>query len=373
MSTDMDTRLRAGLEERIGAVEVPLPDAPNLVGRGRRARRLRTGASLAGGVAVAAVVASVVSLLPSGEGPGNSPEKGRSTDLLPVATDGARGPEPVPGPTGLFVTKDKVYLGGKSYDVRLPRGTGAHVSAQGVAFPQPGSDRPMLLRLDGTVVPLGPEGPEYGGWVAADSSSGIVAWVEHHGAEAADIVAFDTVSMSEVTRKRLSCGLEGWSSGCPMPYVASNGVLFVTVDGGSIAWNTADDTSSDVFEGLPAQAHNRVMTGFEHEELPLGQALPDWEVADVPDGIEGILSYDGSWVLDANGDPTVVNWRDPDQTIRYRVPGTVVAATFDTDGSVLAVSHDDGRYTGWDCTLDGPCQQVVAPQAAEIQLVAWDL
>jgi hypothetical protein len=374
MSYDIDTRLREQLRERIDQVPAPGPDLPGLVRRSRRAVLRRRAAGFAAAAVVTAVVIPVATLLPNDGGP--------ATDLVdsgdfPVASGGALGPEPVPGPTGLFVTQDKVYLGGSVYDVRLPVDTGAHISGAGVAYPARGSGRPMLLGLDGKVTPLAPEEPaytgaEYSGWIAADSASGLVAWVEYTE-DAADIVAYDASSKDEVSRKRLPCGMDSWSTGCPTPYVVSNGVVFITVEQGTIAWDVAHDTSTDAFNGLPSQAHNRVVTGFEGERFPLPAELDGWVHADVPEDLEAILSYDGSWLLDANGGPTVVSWRDPAETIRYRVPGTMVAATFDTDGSVLAVSFDNGQYTGWDCAFDEPCQQVVAPQPAEIRLVAWDL
>ncbi|WP_141014998.1 NUDIX hydrolase [Nocardioides sambongensis] len=159
---------------------------------------------------------------------------------------------------------------------------------------------------------------------------------------------------------------------CPFPYVVADGTVFYGEGGRSLAWDVATDTTVST-GSMVSQAHDRVVGGFEDLEVDVSRLAGDWEFAEPVDGYEGILSYDGAWFLDNSGKPTIVNWRDPDQTVRYDPPGSVRAATFDTDGSVLVVTEEDGRWSGWDCPVDARCEQVVAPQRAEIRLVAWDL
>lgn len=376
MSIDLDNRLRGSLAEHTTAVIPPAPDIDDLVRRGRRKRGLRSGTAV---LVTAAVVASAVAVSVSLHG-GPSDDAGRGRDLtgrggLPIATGGATGPEAVAGPRALFVTKDKVYLEGKSYAVRLPWDTGAHVGKLGVAYPQPGTNRPTLLERDGTVVPLASAKPTlpgatYDAWVSADGNGTLVAWAEN-GRNGAAIVAFDTKSMTEVRRKLLPCDVKGTQTGCPRPYVVSDGMVFIHDGQGDLAWDPVADTTQRIGHGDVQQGHNHVLTTFEGE-VDTGLVGPAWEQVRAFKDNEGLLSYDGGWLLDANGNPKVVNWRDPSQSITYRPPGHVEEATFDTDGSVLVVTHDGGRYAGWDCKLDGPCRTVVGPSTQEIRLVAWD-
>ena len=376
MSIDLDARLRDSLAEHTSVVSPPPLDIDDLVRRGRRKRGLRSGTAV---LVTAAVVASAVAVSVSLHG-GPTDGAGRGRDLtgrggLPIATGGATGPEAVAGPRALFVTKDKVYLEGKSYAVRLPWDTGAHVGKLGVAYPQPGTNRPTLLGRDGTVKPLAGTKPQsgtsYDGWVAADGNGTLVAWAEN-GSPGAYVVAFDTRTMREVAHVALPCHGKGEGRYCPRPYVVSDGLVFVSVYGGLRVWDPTTGRLGPILEADVSQAHNKVLTTFEDRgTVDTGAIGPAWEQAKAK-GIEGLLSYDGGWLLDANGNPKLVNWRDPSENITYRPPGHVEEATFDTDGSVLVVTHDGGRYTGWDCKLDGPCRTVVGPSTQEIRLVAWD-
>lgn len=377
MSTDFDSHLRETFDDRTGMVDVPPVDTIALVARGRRAKNLRRFGAVTGtaAVGVAAVMAVTVLFHGGGQSSGQSDQR---LDAGPaVATFGATGPEPVVGPRAVFVTKHQVFVNGRAHEVQLPFATGAHIGQLGVAYPAGAANRPTLLNMDGTSTALAPESPKLAGasyyaWVAADSASGLVAWAEVTKTEA-EIVAFDTRTMKELGRRRLPCNVSGSVSGCPVPYVASNGVVFIFVEQGALVWQPATDTLSQVESVQPSQAHNKILTNFEgmHDGVP--SVLEGWEEAKSSNGVEGILSYDGQWILDANGDPTVVNWRDPRETIKYNPPGTVAAATFDTDGSVLVVTSDNGKWTGWDCSLGGSCQEVVSPRVEEIRLVAWDL
>jgi hypothetical protein len=376
MSIDLDTRLRETLAARTSEVTPPPVDVNELVRRGRRRRGLRSGTAVL--VTAAVVVSAVVvsgSLGGSPAGSGHPARDFTAQGGLPIARGGAAGPSPVDGPRGLFVTRQRVYLDGRSHAVKLPWDTGAHVGRLGVAYPQPGTNRPMLLRRDGTAVPLAPPTPAfagatYDGWVAADGNGTLVAWAEQTK-QSSKVVVFDTRSMKLLDSATLPCGKRGGLVTCPRPYVVSNGIVFLDRGARAQSWDLATSTFVDLAE-LPSQAHNRVLTTFEDRgTIDTGRIGPGWEQAKAK-GIEGLLSYDGGWLLDANGNPKAVNWRDPGESITYRPPGKVVAAEFDTDGSVLVVTHDNSRYTGWDCKLEGPCRTVVAPSSQEIRLVAWD-
>jgi hypothetical protein len=376
VNTNLDTRLRDSLNEHTTAIGAPPVDIANLVRRGQRRRRRRSSAAVL--ATVAAVTAAVVLPQSLTGGTDVRTTNQQSRGGLPIAADGATGPESVDGPTGLFVTKSRVYLDGKSYAVRLPWDTGAHVGKLGVAYPAPHTNRPMLLTRDGreeALAPVHPVGADasYDDWVAADGNGPLVAWAEN-GKDGTDIVAFDTSTMSEVGRKTtMPCGSNGTRSGCPRPYVVSDGLVFITTGPGTEAWDPIADTSEQVSDGTIEQAHNKVLTTFDAKKVTIRRVGRGWEQAWHPANKDGgLLSYDGGWLLDTNGNPKVVNWRDRNQSITYHPPGTVEEATFDTDGSVLVVTQHSGTYTGWDCALGGECRMVVAPSDQEIRLVAWD-
>lgn len=388
MSTDLDTRLRESLAAHASTVSPPPVDVADLVKRGRRRRGIRSGLTV---LVTAAVVISAVVVSGALRGsPARSGDPARDLTPaggLPIARGGASGPTSVDGPRGLFVTRQRVYLDGKSYVVKLPWGTGAHVGRLGVAYPQPGSNRPMLLRRDGTPVPLAPRTPTltgatYDGWVAADGNGTLVAWAQHTK-QASEVVVLDTRTMKQVGSTTLPCIKQDGFLSCARPYVVSDGIVFLDRGARAQSWDPVSNTFVDLGE-LPSQAHHQVLTTFEDRgTIDTGRIGPDWEQAKAK-GIEGLLSYDGGWLLDANGNPKVVNWRAPGESITYRPPGRVVAAVFDTDGSVLVVTQTGDAmsmdpdiaatvsWTGWDCKLDGPCKQVVAPSKNEIRLVAWD-
>ena len=391
MSTHLDERLRESLDAHVHAAVPPLPDVSDLVRRGRRRRNRRVVLTSALTVGAVAAVATIGIGLATGSGPSDGLRTQRAG--IPIATGGATGPESVPGPTGLFVTRSRVYLDGTSYDVKLPWDTGAHVGKLGVAYPAPGTHRPTLLLRDGTVKTLA-ERPDFAGavfdnWVAADGNGTLVAWAEHTDG-AADIVAYDTATDRVVGRTTLRCHESDGPGGtyCPRPYVVSDGTVFISVYGGGRAWQPSDSVLGPLLDGDIAQAHHKVVSTFEDRGLvSLDRIGAGWAQAHSPKGVEGILSYDGGWILDNGGNPKVVNWRDPSQTITYRPPGKVAASVFDTDGSVLVVTRagdpaamdPDGetntnlRWTGWDCPLEAACTVVVPEQKQEIRLVAWDL
>ena len=388
MSTDLDARLRDSLDQHVGAVSPPRPDVADLVRRGRRRRGRRLAAVSALTVAAFAGVATIGVGLVTSTDPGTATQRGG----LPIAVGGATGPEVVDGPTGLFVTRSRVYLDGSSYAVKLPWDTGAHVGRLGVAYPAPASHKPTLLTLSGKVRTLAERpsfpGSVFDGWVAADGNGPLVAWAEHTD-DAAEIVAYDTARDEVVGRTTIRCHQDSkFGRYCPRPYVVSDGTVFVSVFGGVRVWHPRDATPGPVLGADIAQAHHRVVTTFEDRgTVPVDRIGPGWEQAHSPKGVEGILSYDGGWILDNGGNPQVVNWRDPSQTITYRPPGQVAASVFDTDGSVLVVTvtgdptamdpdgstNTDLRWTGWDCRLEGACRVVVPAQKQEIRLVAWDL
>jgi len=389
VSIDLDTRLRDSLDRHVGAVAPPRPDVGDLVRRGRR----RRGRRLAGVSALTVAALAGAAMFGVGLMTGAGPRGGNVTPGggLPISVGGATGPAVVDGPTGLFVTRSRVYLNGSSYAVKLPWDTGAHVGRLGVAYPKPGGNRPMLLERDGTAVPLAPARPAlpgatYDGWVAADGNGTLVAWAEHTR-QKSQIVVLDTKTRKVVGRVTLPCVEQQGFLSCPRPYVVSDGIVFLDRGGRSQAWDPATSTFVDVSQ-LPSQAHSKVLTTFEDRgSIDTGRIGPGWEQAHPPKGVEGILSYDGGWILDNGGNPKVVNWRDPSQTITYRPPGVVAASVFDTDGSVLVVTvtgdpaaidpagttNTDLRWTGWDCRLGGGCRVVVPEQKQEIRLVAWDL
>ena len=381
MSTAFEQHVHDTITEHLDKVGTPQPDVEALVRRARRRAASRNLAAVATGVVAVIGVVSTVSL-----GGGTGSDRPAHTNGIPITTGGARGPAAIDAPTAVFHTKDSVWIDGK----RHPTGnftwdTGAHIGALGVAYPDNETGRPYLMRRDGEQVPLAPAQPafgtDYAPWVAADASSPLVAWVER-SADEVELVAFDTESMTEIARRHVTC--EGdpqtWGYACVMPYVADSGVVFVHEGRNTIAWRPATGGWDGLGEGLASQARGQVVGLFPGPD-DVRAPGPDWRVLNVAGSywekkekhgdIEPLLSFDGSWVTDANG-TRVENWADPEQTVTFHPPGEIEASQYDTDGSVLYVTRSGDGHQVWDCTVTDKCTPASDPMTQEIRLIAWD-
>ncbi len=390
--TDLGSRIHDAIDERVRSAPTPEPDLHALVRRGRQRRALRGGVAV---VAAAGVVAVILNLAGTGlrgdQDPVTDPPVAAGGTAATIG--GAKGPVAVDAPRRVFVTKDHIYLDGRSVATATPWDGGSsgnqppesapardkvqpastssiHVARDGIVYPGT-ANRPMLARRDGTLLPLAPVAPtfagaKYAGWVVADPGSGLVVWSEV-GATQVRIVAYDTGRKAVIGSRTLTCDDKSFAIGCPVPYVASDGLVFLEGDSNQ-AWDPRTGEVVDLRAG-PMEVRHRTASG----PSPIGvdRLGPKWEQVSHA-GENSLLSFDGGWLLEGSDVPKVVNWRNPAQQIRYRVPGTVSQAVFDTDGSVLVVTQDRGRSTGWDCAASGKCQVVVPAQKAEIRLVGWD-
>jgi hypothetical protein len=381
MSTAFEQDVHNAIGEQLDRAGTPPPDIGRLVRRARRKAVSRNLAAVATGVVAVVGVVSIVNL---GGGAGSGSQE--PTNGVPVTTAGARGPAAIDAPTAVFHTKDAVWIDGARHAAgNFSWDTGAHIGALGIAYPDKESGRPYLMRRDGEQLPLGPARPtfgtDYAPWVAADASSPLVAWVER-SADEVELVAFDTASMSEVARRHVTCqgDPETWGFACVVPYVADSGVVFVHDGRNTVAWRPADDSWDVLGEGLASQARGRVLGLFAG---PDGVRAPgsDWRVLKVSGAywekkekhgdIEPLLSFDGSWVTDANG-TRVENWEHPEQTVTFHPPGEIEESQYDTDGSVLYVTRSSEGNQVWDCTATERCTPASKPMSQEIRLIAWD-
>jgi hypothetical protein len=397
VSTDLESRIRDSIDRHVRAAHPDSPDLTGLVRKGTRRRALRmTGAVSAGAIVTAGVLVAVTAVTGAGGGRGDA--VGPAVGQVQVH-DHARGPAPVAAPRTVFVSRNAAWMDGRKIRVSLPfddssgvnldgpapvflpaSSSSIHVARDGIAFPGV-RNRPTLLRRDGTVTPLAPRVPTlpgavYDSWIAADTAGPLVAWDEYDGTTVR-VIAYDTRTRRKVGEQTLRCD-NSFAGGCQRPYVVSDGVVFIA-GRKLVAWNPLAGTVSTLV-GEVLQARNRVI-----QQLPLNDGSKGprvdparvgagWVVADdLPGGAEANLSFDGGWLLDNSGaDPSVTNWRDPGQVIRYGLPRHAEEVVFDTDGSVLVVTHAGRRYTGWDCTLDDGCRVVVPTQREEIRLLGWD-
>src|SRR3954469_11787127 len=289
----------------------------------------------------------------TGAGGGHRTAVGPATGQVDVSGH-ARGPLPVDAPRAVFVSKDAAWMDGKKLHAALPFDDGSgvdleaqdpvfipassssiHVARDGIAYPGV-RNRPTLLRRDGTVEPLGPRlptlpGAVYDSWIAADSAGPLVAWDEYDGTTVR-VVAYDTEARKVVGKQTLRCD-DSFAGGCQRPYVVSDGVVFIA-GRKLIAWNPVAGTVSTL-AGEVLQARNRVIQ-HQGPRVDPARVGAGWVVADgLPGGAEANLSFDGGWLLDdSGGDPSVTNWRDPRQVLRYGLPRNADEVVFDTDGSV---------------------------------------
>src|SRR3954452_10974827 len=404
MSTDLESRIRESIDRHVRAAHPDSPEVSGLVRKGNRRRALRmTGAVGAGAMLTAGVLVAITAITGTDGGRGDA--VGPATGEVQVR-DHARGPVPVDAPRAVFVSRNAAWMDGKKLHVALPFDDGSgvdleaqdpvfipassssiHVARDGIADPGV-RNRPTLLRRDGTVEPLGPRlptlpGAVYDSWIAADSAGPLVAWDEYDGSSVR-VVAYDTKAGTVVGTRTLRCD-ESFAGGCQRPYVVADGVVFIA---GSkmIAWNPVAGTSSTL-QGQVLQARNHVIQELRDRDgtersgdkahgprVDPARVGAGWVVADdLADGAEANLSFDGAWLLDNSGDDSrATNWRDPRQVLRYGLPANADEAVFDTDGSVLVVTHKGSRFTGWDCALHSGCRVVMPAQTQEIRLVGWD-
>lgn len=397
MSTELESRIHDAIEDHVRAAHPHAPDVEALLRRARRARRGRLAGSTAGAVAAVLAALLVVANISGPSGvptPGSRAPRSGGAAGLPQAVDGARGPAAVAAPRRVFLTADGVWMDGRRLAVDLPFEDGSEVDLDGpdpLSFPAtsssvhiardglayPGADnRPTLLRRDGDVQLLAPAAPTlpgavYDDWVAADPSGPLVAWDEYDGSTVR-VTAYDTVARKVVGTRTLACD-DSFAGGCQRPYVVSDGLVFIAGTTMQV-WDPAAGTVRAI-GGFVQQARNRVIQAGAQDggDLDPSAVGAGWAVASELQGVEGNLSFDGAWLLDNGGrDSRVLNWREPSQVIRYDLPPEAEQAVFDTDGSILVVSHTEGRFTGWDCSLSKGCRVVVPSQAGEIRLVGWD-
>lgn len=378
---------REVLRRRTDQVTPPPLDVSALVRRGRRRRGLRTGV---GAVAVLALVGGATGI---GLWPDDPATQVADDGDVPVRTAGAQGPAPIRAPERVYRTKDKIFLDGTGFSSQgISFGTGAHLVPDGVAYPDTRTGVPHLLRTDGKRITLGPDRPafgkRYGDWMAAAPDSGLASWVEIGDGEV-ELVAYDTTTMTEIGRRRVSCERSQRDpdfpeAGCPTPYVAADDVIFVHgAEGGTIAWRPADDLWQPLGDGLVNDARGHVVSLFEgSDDLDLNVLGPGWRQLSLTGkhwrkqresgDAEALLSFDGRWVTDPNG-LYVEDWQHPSRTITFRPPGEVVESQFDTDGSVLFVTTDEsGMSRVWDCPVDARCVPLTEPSKAEVRLLATD-
>ena len=381
----LEESVRESISTQVRVVTPPPAPIEALVSRGRRRRTIRRSVATFGGVlTVAAVIAAT-----SG-GPGLWPDSSQHVPepAAPIVENGAAGPVGIPGPTEVFTTDSSISIDGKSFDLgNFPTGTGPHVGMEGIAYPAADTGVPFLIRSSGERTQLAPGQPAFGAkydsWVAADSASPMVAWSESTDSTV-ELVAYDTDAGKEIGRRRLSCTENKFGVFCPRPYAAVHGVVFVMDGGKTVAWRPADDLWVNLGQGNVSEARGFTVSLFAGiGNLDLSPLGPEWSVLEVSGpywkeiekhgDIEALLSFDGEWITDANG-LRVEAWRDPSKALVLGPPGRVTESQFDTDGSVLYVTEEEGTgmFRVWDCPQDAKCVALTEPSRSAPHLMAWD-
>lgn len=350
---NLEELLRSAVEEQTSRKVPPAPTA-ELVRRGRLRRTRRTVAGAAASVLV--LGGGVVTATQLGDGDGTD----RGGTVVSSQPTSSPGPEPVAGPTQVYVSAD-----GR---LHLPELT------------VPSDMLPCCLQLTSTgavyldsqftvhFVTIGGRDIELGvasGSVYADPYSPLVVWRE--GSDDGSAVLYDTEQRREVARRSLACPASGT---CPEVNGLSNGLVFVHTADGQFGWDPlgiASLPSPYVRIGPDPIAAARGRTVLSPSRLASYPGLPNgWRIAAAPPERAQQLSYDGGWVLDS--DAAITSLLEPSMPLEMAVPGTVWSAAWDLDGSVLVVTSAGDGYQVLDCTVDAGCEPVSPVESAPQRL-----
>ena len=347
---NLEELVHSAVEEHTSRRVPPAPTAELL----RRGRRRRTRRTVAAAAAVLVLGGGAVTATQLGDGAVTG--RGRTVVANPPTT--STGPEPVAGPTQVYVSDDgRLHLPEVTVSTELlpcclqPTSTGAiYVDSQFTVH---------FVTLGGRDIELGVTS----GLVYADPYSPLVVWRE--GSDDGGAVLYDTAQRREVARRSLACPASGT---CPEVNGLSNGLVFVNTADGQFGWDPlgiASLPSSYVLIGPDPIVAARGRTVLSSSRLARYPGLPNgWRIAAEPAEGGQQLSYDGGWVL--GSDAAITSLLEPSMRFEMAVPGTVWSAAWDLDGSVLVVTSAGEGYQVLDCTVDAGCEPV-SPVKSEPQ------
>lgn len=350
MSTELEVRLAAVLEERVGPAPVRGP--AGVLARGRVLRRRRRTAR----TAVLGVVATVAGL---GVHVGLDAVDGRALRdpiVLASALDLEEGLRAY-GDPGVFLEVGGVRV----VDEDLGRlDVEAAGTALGVVYYDAG--RPWLLERDGgsrplvtgSVDPL-PTGPAPG---ARTDRDGVTVAYAYAAGGLATVEVRDLATWDVLGRREVPCPA-GDCTGLVVDAV-DDGLVFLRVPGGAGVWDVSSGTWT---EFSPATRLADVRAGVVLHEGPASPALEELGLRQVAGPIDGQLTFDGGHVLawssrleptTPGGEPVVLE-RGP-----VGAGDGLGFWTVDTDGSVLvAWTEDYPDFAVEDCDpVSGACERV---------------
>lgn len=345
----MSTDLRRALAEHLDPVAPPRGDLVRVVREGRRIRSRRR-AAVAGAVAAAVAVGGLAVTQVVGPSDQRAGESDVATDPVVGTAEGLRA---YADPGG------DLRYGGRTVPTAQVPGidTDAAATPEGVVYYDAG--RPMLLDLDGEVIPL-VSGPvdvraAFHPTAKADSTSSQVAVAVLRAGEP-QVVVVDAGTGVVVDSITLACG------GCDVVIDAfDDGAVFFRDGTGTAVWDL-DGGFARPFAG-PGTSIADVRNGVVLYDGDVPEPEPGVGQRDytfVPGAIDSQLTHDGAHVLawsstlapTGTGDPLRLSVTEEDSATHW---------TIDTDGSVLVASQAGSATLVHDCDPAlGACTRIDA-------------
>ena len=346
----MTERLSTLLHDEAGLLDIPVPEAPTVLTRGRTLRRRRRATTALATVAVLAVIGGSVAVALSVTG------NDRATDPLPAGGFGS---------TGAFSVGQKLYIGGQEIDWDEPIKTLYYTSAGVVvrsgaqeATDSAGPSHFTLVGPDGSRTPVEIDAGDRILGFEPDSTH--VAYAEPNG-PSWDVVVKDVKTGEELGRHTIA-GTFTWG-GWEAPPVAIDGDwVWVHFDDGwtEVAWADGairlDATTANTYEvanGHYADWNSRndlwtVRRMSNHTKVVDVQLKKGWYAFFSPDG-----NYLNAFPNDVEEEPAVSTIIYDARTGEQRaVPDASESLGWTPDGHTLEVEDDEIRICG---AIDGGC------------------
>jgi hypothetical protein len=331
---------------------VPRADLAKVRRAGRDRRRTRLLRGLVGGLSAVGAVSALIF------GSGAEPEETADPVAVP-AMDFSRGLR------GFHDAESGLtHLGGQTFDLGTVQdlGTSASVTPYGLVFF--GTNQAVrLLSEDGRVrtIAAAPARPDdFQPSAKYDPGRGLVAWLTKARGE----VTLSVYEFGAGPRLIGSYPVPCSAASCSDLSIAGvdQGTVFVRGDGRTRLLDPAAGQQAGwaaVTDGWVADVRNRVILTTRKEPSPLPQWMTDagWRLAPAR-GPESLLTLTGSHELTSSADLVPLAVGATGISLALPPGEGPLAATVDSDGTVLVVRSEGDTDVVYDCRLTGACEEL---------------
>ncbi|MGH3503165.1 MAG: hypothetical protein ACRDQA_20060 [Nocardioidaceae bacterium] len=359
---DLDTLVSTAIRDKADAAVPPPPDLKRITSRGRRRSRMRTGAV---GVVALAVIAPLAAVAYE-----TVPGLGRDSGS-PAASPVIDGVGRLNFGGGLRLWSNQggtsIHVGDKDIPVARVSNIGTQATGTSYGLVYFAQQRPYLLERSGNSVPLSakPTADEHSRPHAeVDAQRPLMATSTFHDG-AVRLRLYNLQQRRAVDSFQVPCSSDADCSAAKVVAV-DQGLVFVRTEAGSYVWDHTrpGDSAWTQVTGPKSKVvavRNKTIlhTGPKPAHPPVGSGSPiDRSWSYTKGAIDAQLSTNGKWVLSWSN--TLKPTSGHGAAIRLDLPDDYINATFDTDGSVLAVvAGGHGGYPVYDCMIpSGRCVQV---------------